>query len=62
MTLTAGVAPLAAADAEPVANPRPRWVLPALLTLLAATALLYLWGLGSSGWANQYYAAAAQAG
>ncbi|PRC46343.1 glycosyl transferase, partial [Mycobacterium sp. ITM-2017-0098] len=42
--------------------PRPRWVLPALLTLLAATALLYLWGLGSSGWANQYYAAAAQAG
>ncbi|MBX4321925.1 glycosyltransferase family 39 protein, partial [Mycobacterium tuberculosis] len=23
---------------------------------------LYLWGLGSSGWANSYYAAAAQAG
>src|ERR1700712_197435 len=27
-----------------------------------ATAVLYLWGLGSSGWANSYYAAAAQAG
>ena len=24
--------------------------------------MLYLWGLGSSGWANNYYAAAAQAG
>ncbi|WP_328827336.1 mannosyltransferase YkcB-related protein [Nocardioides acrostichi] len=30
--------------------------------LLAATALLYLWGLGASGWANGFYAAAAQAG
>ncbi len=41
---------------------QPRWVRPALLVLLVATALLYLWGLGSSGWANSYYAAAAQAG
>lgn len=41
---------------------QPRWVRPALLTLLAGTAVLYLWGLGSSGWANDYYAAAAQAG
>ncbi|MGE0214930.1 MAG: ArnT family glycosyltransferase [Mycolicibacterium sp.] len=39
-----------------------RWVRPALLGLLTATAVLYLWGLGSSGWANNYYAAAAQAG
>ena len=30
--------------------------------LLAATALLYLWGLGASGWANSFYSAAAQAG
>jgi 4-amino-4-deoxy-L-arabinose transferase-like glycosyltransferase len=30
--------------------------------LLAATALLYLWDLGASGWANAYYSAAAQAG
>ncbi len=40
----------------------PRWVRPAALGLLAATALLYLWGLGASGWANSYYSAAAQAG
>src|SRR4029077_5258468 len=41
---------------------QPRWVRPALLGLLVATGLLYLWALGSSGWANNYYAAAAQAG
>ncbi|MUL84868.1 MULTISPECIES: glycosyltransferase family 39 protein [unclassified Mycolicibacterium] len=40
----------------------PRWVRPSYWVLLAGTALLYLWGLGSSGWANSYYAAAAQAG
>ncbi len=39
-----------------------RWARPALLGLLAATALLYLWGLGASGWANSFYSAAAQAG
>jgi 4-amino-4-deoxy-L-arabinose transferase-like glycosyltransferase len=41
---------------------QPRWVRPALLVLLVATGLLYLRALGSSGWANNYYAAAAQAG
>lgn len=41
---------------------RPRWVRPALWTLLALTAGLYLWGLGAAGWANEYYAAAVQAG
>ncbi len=30
--------------------------------LLLATAALYLWGLGASGWANAFYSAAAQAG
>src|SRR2546430_15826825 len=40
----------------------PRWARPALLALLAATALLYLWGLGASGWANSFYSAAVQAG
>ncbi|WP_241842441.1 glycosyltransferase family 39 protein [Pseudofrankia sp. BMG5.36] len=40
----------------------PRWARPALLVLLAATAVLYLWGLGRSGWANAFYSAAAQAG
>ncbi|HEY2877116.1 glycosyltransferase family 39 protein [Nocardioides sp.] len=34
----------------------------ALAGLLVATALLYLWGLGASGWANSFYSAAAQAG
>lgn len=40
----------------------PRWVRPALLALLAATGLLYLVGLSSSGWANSFYSAAVQAG
>jgi 4-amino-4-deoxy-L-arabinose transferase-like glycosyltransferase len=30
--------------------------------LLVGTAVLYLWGLGASGWGNSFYAAAAQAG
>ncbi|GAA0643062.1 glycosyltransferase family 39 protein [Kutzneria viridogrisea] len=40
----------------------PRWARPALLALLLGTAVLYLWDLGSSGYANSFYAAAAQAG
>ena len=40
----------------------PRWARPALLALLLATAVLYLWNLGANGWANTYYAAAVQAG
>ncbi|MDT7803988.1 MAG: hypothetical protein QOI78_7421, partial [Actinomycetota bacterium] len=41
---------------------RPRWTRPALAALLVGTAVLYLWGLGASGWANAFYSAAAQAG
>ena len=37
-------------------------VRPALLALLLATAVLYLWDLGASGWANSFYSAAVQAG
>jgi len=33
-----------------------------LLGLLVGTAVLYLWGLSASGWANSFYSAAAQAG
>src|SRR6476661_6163059 len=33
-----------------------------LAVLLLATAGLYLWNLGASGWANAFYSAAAQAG
>jgi 4-amino-4-deoxy-L-arabinose transferase-like glycosyltransferase len=40
----------------------PVWVRPSLLALLLATGVLYLWGLGASGWANSFYSAAAQAG
>jgi 4-amino-4-deoxy-L-arabinose transferase-like glycosyltransferase len=39
----------------------PTWVRPGLLTLLTSTALLYIWGLGASGWANSFYSAAVQA-
>src|SRR5690349_3412432 len=38
----------------------PAWVRPSLWTLLVATAVLYLWDLGSSRWANAYYSAAVQ--
>ena len=63
MTITAAVDTHVAS--EPLVLPdesRPRWERPALFALLAATAVLYLWALGSSGWANDFYAAAAQAG
>ena len=64
-TLTPPLAarPAEPAPAEPPARPEdPTWARPALLGLLAATALLYLWGLGASGWANSFYSAAVQAG
>ncbi|MQY26385.1 ArnT family glycosyltransferase [Nocardia aurantia] len=57
---------------EPVAppgrSPRPVrdrttvWRRLSLGALLLATAALYLWDLGAGGWANQFYAAAVQAG
>ncbi len=40
----------------------PAWVRPALLALLSLTAVLYLWDLGASGYANSFYSAAVQAG
>jgi 4-amino-4-deoxy-L-arabinose transferase-like glycosyltransferase len=42
---------------------RPDWVARgSMIALLAATAVLYLWGLSASGYANSFYSAAAQAG
>ncbi|MEU8614472.1 glycosyltransferase family 39 protein, partial [Actinoplanes sp. NPDC048791] len=38
------------------------WVRPALIALLLLTGVLYLWGLGASGWGNAFYSAAVQAG
>jgi 4-amino-4-deoxy-L-arabinose transferase-like glycosyltransferase len=40
----------------------PRWARPALCALLAVTALLYLLDLSRNGYANDFYAAAVQAG
>jgi 4-amino-4-deoxy-L-arabinose transferase-like glycosyltransferase len=60
----------AAGDARPGRLPRllrgpaadPRWARPALLALLALTAVLYAAGLSRNGWANDFYSAAVQAG
>lgn len=63
MTTIADAAPAAvAATPDATKAMTPGWVRPSYWALLAGTAVLYLWGLGSSGWANSYYAAAAQAG
>ena len=39
-----------------------RWVRPSAALLLVATAVLYLWNLQATGYANSFYAAAIQAG
>ena len=39
-----------------------RWERPAFLGLLALAAILYIWNLSASGWANSFYSAAVQAG
>jgi 4-amino-4-deoxy-L-arabinose transferase-like glycosyltransferase len=48
--------------AGPPPQARERWYRPALAGLLLGTGVLYLWGLGESGWANGFYSAAVQAG
>ena len=40
----------------------PTWARPAMFGLLALTAVLYLWNVTRNGWANDFYAAAVQAG
>ncbi|WP_327393244.1 glycosyltransferase family 39 protein [Streptomyces sp. NBC_01186] len=49
-------------DAHPRTAPLSRRDRAAYWALLAATAALFLWGLGASGYANSFYSAAAQAG
>lgn len=61
MTLTATRHARVTAGATPT-RWRPGRETVALFVLLAGTAILYLWNLGASGWANGYYAAAVQAG
>jgi 4-amino-4-deoxy-L-arabinose transferase-like glycosyltransferase len=62
MTALASREPAVAPSEGPQSPTRPRWTRPALAVLLLGTAVLYLWGLGASGWANAFYSAAAQAG
>ena len=77
MTSTLPVEPMASSPPPPEAAPRERprwsallrgrvddapWVRPSLIALLVVTGVLYLWGLGASGWTNAFYSAAAQAG
>jgi 4-amino-4-deoxy-L-arabinose transferase-like glycosyltransferase len=73
MTTTITTDPLSTGPAIPARGGRlarlvrgrpadPRWVRPALLAVLALTAALYTVGLSRNGWANDFYAAAVQAG
>jgi 4-amino-4-deoxy-L-arabinose transferase-like glycosyltransferase len=75
MTTTLPVPPMVSPAASPADRERSRaarllrgrpddsaWVRPALLALLVLTGVLYIWGLGASGWANSFYSAAVQAG
>jgi 4-amino-4-deoxy-L-arabinose transferase-like glycosyltransferase len=71
------VSPAGPAPAAPPPADRPRsrwpgfvrgraddapWIRPCLLALLLLTGVLYIWGLGASGWGNAFYSAAVQAG
>ncbi|MCS7481326.1 ArnT family glycosyltransferase [Umezawaea endophytica] len=60
--MTTTLAPSATTVAPAVPEPRrdPRWVRPAFLALLAASAVLFLWNLSASGFGNGFYAAATQ--
>ncbi|MDI9951615.1 glycosyltransferase family 39 protein [Rhodococcus sp. IEGM 1305] len=59
MTTTLEQPKVDAAEPPPA---RRRWEPWALAALLVGTAVAYIWGLGASGWANSFYAAAVQAG
>lgn len=52
--------PQTAGEADRAAGPA--WERPAFWALLTITAVAFLWNLGASGFANEFYAAAAQAG
>ncbi|MEU9230884.1 glycosyltransferase family 39 protein [Streptomyces subrutilus] len=60
--MTTAALPLLPAAEARARTDRPRWERPAFAGLLTATALLLLWDLGSSGYANSFYSAAVQAG
>ncbi|MEU9250842.1 glycosyltransferase family 39 protein [Streptomyces sp. NPDC048270] len=60
--MTTAALPLFPAAEARAHSGRPRWERPAFAALLISTALLLLWDLGSSGYANSFYSAAVQAG
>ncbi|MFD4241283.1 ArnT family glycosyltransferase [Streptomyces sp. NPDC058525] len=60
--MTTAALPLFPAAEARARTGRPRWERPAFAGLLICTALLLLWDLGSSGYANSFYSAAVQAG
>ncbi|MFI8359355.1 glycosyltransferase family 39 protein [Streptomyces sp. NPDC085612] len=60
--MTTAALPLFPAAAAGARTGAPRWERPAFAGLLVATAVLLLWDLGASGYANSFYSAAVQAG
>src|SRR5688572_18707836 len=63
MTTTLPVPPMVSpAVRSSASRSDPAWVRPALIALLLLTGVLYIWGLGASGWGNAFYSAAVQAG
>ncbi|MEU9142357.1 glycosyltransferase family 39 protein [Streptomyces sp. NPDC048349] len=60
--MTTAALPLFPATEARARTGRPRWERPAYAGLLIFTALMLLWDLGSSGYANSFYSAAVQAG
>ncbi|MFE0577818.1 ArnT family glycosyltransferase [Streptomyces sp. NPDC058874] len=60
--MTTAAIPIFPAAVAGASVARPRWERPALAGLLIATAVLLLWDLGASGYANSFYSAAVQAG
>ena len=54
-------AAVATGEPNPRRSGRDTGTAAAQCVLLAVTAVLYLWNLGTSGWANSFYAAAVQA-
>ncbi|MFE7719895.1 glycosyltransferase family 39 protein [Nocardia rhizosphaerihabitans] len=60
--MTATIARPTSTSAESTAVARRRWELPGLAVLLVGTAIAYLINLSANGWANDFYAAAVQAG
>ncbi|MFD3595519.1 glycosyltransferase family 39 protein [Nocardia sp. NPDC058640] len=60
--MTTTIAPSSPIELEPTAPSRKRWERPALAVLLLGTLVAYLINLSANGWANDFYAAAVQAG